>query len=241
MVCLWTAKWRRLAGCLTVLLGTQLLFWLAFTHLKSRFLLVGVVGASLSIALALGLSLPALQSRIGAKSAHGLLAALLLAWSCVPVIIYAGERGGAPAWNVRQALLMTGENLSEPQRIEWAQAGFPAVYVNHLLSDSARTLLVGEARPLYYRDDIAYQTTWDRGVLSQLMQEFPADPGRWADELRDRGFTHILVSDEMLLRWAASKWSDPNLNVQDVRAFAAQHGDVEHDWPDSHITLYRLR
>ncbi|MCH7848482.1 MAG: hypothetical protein IIB53_08985 [Planctomycetes bacterium] len=122
-----------------------------------------------------------------------------------------------------------------------AQAGFPAIYLNYLLPDDARILLLGDARPLYYRADIAYQTTWDRGVLSQLMQEFPADPGRWADELRDRGFTHILVSDEMLVRWAASGWNDPNLTVQNVRAFADQTCDVEYDWPDSRITLYRLR
>ena len=248
MVCLWTVKWRRIAGCLAVLLGTQLLFWLAFTHLKSRFLLVGVVGASLSIALPIGLILPTLRSRIGDKGSQILLGALLLAWSCVPVIIYAGERSGAPAASVGQASLLTGENLSESQRIELAQNASPAVYVNYLLADRARTLLVGEARPLYYRADVAYQTTWDRGPLSQLMQEFPTDPGRWADELRDRGFTHLLVSDEMLRRWAASKWNDPNLTVQSVRAFADQYCDVEYDWrdvdhdqPNLPVTLYRLR
>ncbi len=74
-----------------------------------------------------------------------------------------------------------------------------------------------------------------------MMQDFPADPGRWAVELRNDGFTHILVSDDMLVRWTASGWNDPNLTVQDVRTFAAQHGIVEHDWPDSRITLYRLR
>ena len=238
--CLTIPKVRRFALKLAVLLTAQVLFWIAFTHLKSRFLLIGVVGATLSIAVALGLILPALQSRMGARGTRAVLAALLLAWSCVPVIIYAGEGDGAPAASVGQALLLTGENLSEPERIEWAQAGFTAIYLNHLLPDGARTLLVGEARPLYYRADIAYQTTWDRGELSQLMQEFPAEPGRWADELRGRGFTHLLVSDEMLQRWAASKWSDPNLTVQKVRAFAAQYCDVEYDWPDSHITLYRL-
>ena len=85
-------------------------------------------------------------------------------------------------------------------------------------------------------------------MLSQLMQEFPADPGRWAVELRSKGFTHILVSDEMLQRWAASKWNDPNLTVQSVRAFAEQYCDVEYNWRNVEhdqrnfpVTLYRLR
>ena len=250
MFCLAIPSVRRVTLKITLLLTAQVLFWLALTHLKSRFLLVGVVGATLSIALALGLILPALQSRIGARSARALLAALLLAWSCLPVIIYASEplssagqreQEVAPAAMVGWAHLLTGDGLLESQRIEWAQAGFPAIYLNHLLPDSARTLLVGEARPLYYRADIAYQTTWDRGVLSQLMQEFPSDPNRWAAELRSEGLTHILVSDEMLVRWAASGWHDPNLTVQNVRVFADQYCDVEHDWPDSHMTLYRLR
>ena len=239
--CLASPSLRRVTLKVAALLTAQVLFWLTLTHLKSRFLLVGVVGATLSIALALGLILPALQSRIGARRAHALLAALLLAWSCVPVIIYAGERSGAPAASAGQASLLTGENLSESERTEWAQAGFPAIYLNHLLPDRARTLLVGEARPLYYRADIAYQTTWDRGPLSQIMRALPSQPNRWADELRNRGFTHLLVSDEMLVRWAASGWNDPNLTVPKVRAFADQYCDVEHDWPDSRITLYRLR
>ncbi|MEE9130121.1 MAG: hypothetical protein V3T84_08890 [Phycisphaerales bacterium] len=248
MFCLTIPSVRRVTLKLTVILTAQILFWLALTHLKSRFLLVGVVGATLSVAVALGLILPALQSRIGARGARALLAALLLAWSGVPVIIYAAERGGAPAASIGQASLMTGENLSEPQRIELAHNASPAVYLNHLLPDGARTLLVGEARPLYYQADIAYQTTWDRGPLSQIMRAFPSQPNHWADELRGQGFTHLLVSDEMLQRWAASKWNDPNLTVQKVRAFAAQYCDVEYDWrdvehdqPNLHITLYRLR
>lgn len=247
LYCLTISNLRRVTAKVAVILLAQVLFWIALTHLKSRFLLVGVVGATLSTALAIGLILPALGSRIGAKGARALLAALLLAWSCVPVIIYAGERGGAPAASVGQALLLTGENLSESERIDLAHAGFPAIYLNHLLPDSARTLILGEARPLYYRADIAYQTTWDRGVLSQIMRTLPSQPNRWADELRDRGFTHLLVSDEMLQRWAASGWNDPNLTVQKVRAFAEQYCDVEYDWrdveddqPNLPVTLYRL-
>lgn len=47
---------------------------------------------------------------------------------------------------------------------------------------------------------------------------------------------------------AASGWNDPNLTVQNVRAFADQYCDVEYDWrdvdhdqPNLPVTLYRLR
>ncbi len=80
------------------------------------------------------------------------------------------------------------------------------------------------------------------------MRKFPTEPGRWAVELRNDGFTHILVSDEMLMRWAESGWNDPNLTVQTVRAFAEKYCDVEYDWrdvehdqPNLPVTLYRLR
>ncbi|MEE9294551.1 MAG: hypothetical protein V3W34_06290, partial [Phycisphaerae bacterium] len=60
MFCLTIPSVRRVTAQVAVILTAQVLFWLALTHLKSRFLLVGVVGATLSIALALGLILPAL-------------------------------------------------------------------------------------------------------------------------------------------------------------------------------------
>ena len=250
VVCFAATKLRRVSLCLTLLLGLQILSWLAMTHLKSRFLVVGVVGAAISMALAIGIVLPAIRSRIGVKGSGAVLGVLLLMWSSVPVIIFASEPlpsigqrepATAPAAMIGWAHLLTGDGLLESQRTEWAQAGVPTIYINHLLRDDARTLLLGDAKPLYYQADIAYQTTWDRGVLSQLMKEFPADPSRWAAELRSKGFTHILVSDEMLVRWVARGWNDPNLTLQNVRAFAALHGVVEHDWPDSRITLYRLR
>ncbi len=250
LVCLTRVKLRRVSLQLTLILGFQILFWLAMTHLKSRFLVIGVVGAAISTAMAIGILLLPIQSRIGTKPANALLAVLLLVWSSLPVLIFAGdplppgaprEKAAGPAAMIAWAHMFTGDGLLEEQRIELAQAGFPAIYLNHLLPDDARILLLGDAKPLYYRADIAYQTTWDRGVLSQLMQDYPMTPGQWAAELRIDGFTHILVSDEMLLRWTANGWSDPMLTLQNVRAFAARFGVVEHDWPNLRITLYRLR
>jgi hypothetical protein len=92
-----------------------------------------------------------------------------------------------------------------------------------VLLEGSRVLLVGEAAPLYFRvDRISYQTTWDRGVLSAIMRDFPNDAARWRIELRRLGFTHVLIDPSMLQRWERAGWNDPLLTAERMMgAFAA--------------------
>jgi hypothetical protein len=68
----------------------------------------------------------------------------------LPVVILLGERNRMPAAMVGWGDVLTGNGLTDSERPALADA-FPVVYVNHILAPETRTLLVGEATPLYYR------------------------------------------------------------------------------------------
>ncbi len=134
--------------------------------------------------------------------------------------------------------VLTGDRLTFADRRALAETS-PPVYLNHLVAPGSRTLMVGEARPLYYRGQVSYQTTWDRGPLSRVMRRLGAAPAAWLDALREEGFTHLLVNNEMLERWADDGWNDPLLTAPRVRAAAERGAQIERQWPGGFV-LYRL-
>ncbi|MHC4965247.1 MAG: hypothetical protein ACYTGE_10075 [Planctomycetota bacterium] len=223
-------SWR-----LGMVLAVQLLFWLALTHIKSRFMLPAVVPAALAVAL----GLEALAARARQPVFVGLLAAAALAWCSVPVLVFLREADGAPAQRVGWVDVMTGDGLTPAQRRELAN-GSPHIFVNHLLPAQARVLSVGDAAPLYYRRAITYQTTWDRGPLSRAMDHRPDDPAGWMDELRAEGFTHLLVQPTMLRIWAESEWNDPRITAESVVGAAQRHAVLAQEFPGG-LRLYRLQ
>ncbi|MHC4422293.1 MAG: hypothetical protein ACYS1E_17070, partial [Planctomycetota bacterium] len=210
-------------------------FWLALTHIKSRFMLPAVVPAALAVAL----GLEALAARARQPVFVGLLAAAALAWCSVPVLVFLREADGAPAQRVGWVDVMTGDGLTPAQRRELAN-GSPHIFVNHLLPAQARVLSVGDAAPLYYRRAITYQTTWDRGPLSRAMDHRPDDPAGWMDELRAEGFTHLLVQPTMLRIWAESEWNDPRITAESVVGAAQRHTVLAREFPGG-LRLYRLK
>jgi hypothetical protein len=200
-----------------VMLGAQLLlqgaFWLAATHVRSRFMVPAL--PLMCVLAAIGLIPPM----------RGSLAPFLglpcLGWSLQPLLSFAHERQSAPAALVGLARARTGEALSAQEREEMARL-WPEVYVNFLLRPEARVLLLGEATPFYYdASRVAYQTTWDRGPLERLLRAHPGAPAAWIEGLRAAGFSHLLVNRVMLDRWRASGWSDPHLSALSVAALCA--------------------
>jgi hypothetical protein len=228
-----TPALRSRAWRLGTVLVVQLVFWLALTHIKSRFMLPAVVPAALAVAV----GLEAFRHRARPPVLAGVLAAVTLAWCCLPVVVLLGERNGMPAAMVGWTDVLTGDGLPESERAAFAES-FPVVYVNHKLAPETRTLLVGEATPLYYRDDVAYQTTWDRGPFSAAMRRSD-DPRQWMTGLREQGFTHIMVNPEMLELWESEGWNDPLLTAPRVIDAAEQHADLVRDFPVG-LRLYRL-
>jgi hypothetical protein len=153
-------------------------------------------------------------------------------------VILLGERNRMPAAMVGWGDVLTGNGLTDSERPALADA-FPVVYVNHILAPETRTLLVGEATPLYYRGHVAYQTTWDRGPLSEVLRHSD-DPRQWMVGLREQGFTHLMVNPEMLELWENEGWNDPLLTAPRLIDAAEQYADLEREFPVG-LRLYRLR
>ena len=159
---------RRITIQVAVVLIAQLAFWLIFTHIKSRFMLPAAVPAALGVGIGLGAAIDRLRSTPSKSLVAAALGAIAIAWCCVPVVVFRHERDGAPALHVGWVDVITGERLAPQQRRELADHS-PIIMINHILPADAKVLLVGDATPLYYRADITYQTTWDRGPLSRAI------------------------------------------------------------------------
>jgi hypothetical protein len=165
---------------------------------------------------------------------------LLLGLVGFVVFVFASERDGAPAAAVGSARLLSGEMLNAEDRAKIGATTLPAVAISYLLPEHSKTLLIGDAKPFYYRiERISYQTTWDRGVLSRLMREYPDEPAQWAVQLRELGFTHCLIDKEMLRRWEQARWNDPLLTAERVANFVESYARVVFRYSDD-LALYEL-
>ncbi|MHC4709341.1 MAG: hypothetical protein ACYTA3_02705, partial [Planctomycetota bacterium] len=103
---------RSRAWRLGMVLAVQLVFWLALTHIKSRFLLPAVVPAALVVAV----GLEAVAARARPPIFAGVLAVVTLAWCCLPVVILLGERNRMPAAMVGWGDVLTGNGLTDSER-----------------------------------------------------------------------------------------------------------------------------
>jgi hypothetical protein len=228
---------RRWAGLLALLLLLQIAFWLGFTHLKSRFLLPASVPLALTIALG---SAAAIKGSIG-PAFKALIGVAVLLLSILPAWLYRLEAHGAPAFAIGLDAQLTGDALPADPRLQLGESVSPAIGVNHLLGEGSKVLLVGHATPLYFRlDRIAYQTTWDRGPLSNLMREFPDDQTAWVKGLRQQGFTHVLIDETMLSIWEQAGWNDPLLTRERVVDFLTNTAESRYRYPNG-ASLHELK
>ncbi|MCP3904807.1 MAG: hypothetical protein GY715_14360 [Planctomycetes bacterium] len=219
---------RATALRLATVLGIQVVLWIAFTHVKSRFMVPAVAPAALVIAVAAA----SLRPRVPrAAAAVGLLA--LVAASLVPAILLAGEKDGRPFAALGATGVFAGEahaqrlrapDLTAAERGQLLADAVPALWVNFLLPPDARVLSVGDATPLYYRGPgLVYQTTWDRGPFSAALRDGGDDDAAVLDALRRDGFTHVLVDPAMLTIWQREGWNDPPLTAERVLGACEAH------------------
>jgi 4-amino-4-deoxy-L-arabinose transferase-like glycosyltransferase len=233
-----TPRLRRWSWQLGLVLAVAVLFWILATHVKSRFMVPAVVPGALAVGIGLAAGRDRMRSDVGRTIVTIVLAATLLAWCSLPLVHFLGEGNGAPAAMIGWADILTGDRVKADERAEFAET-IPAVYLNHVLGPNSKTLLVGEATPLYYRGDISYQTTWDRGPMSEAMRAHPDDPEGWVRYLVERGYTHLLVNAEMLELWQVERWNDPLLTSQRVLDAADRYATLEREFPAG-LRLYRL-
>ncbi len=221
-------------GCLLLI---QVIFWLGWTHIKSRFMLPAVVPVVMLTLIAGagfgGLIKSALErSQWSRWIVQGGVFCFLLFLSAFPMAIYSYERDKHPAAAINAISVFTGDaftdelarsDLTRQQMASLLESAPPAYGINHLLDKSSHTLCVGEATPLYFRNRVTYHTVWDRGPLSAAISQHPDEPATWLRKLVDDGYTHILLNETMLHIWQDEGWSDPLLDPVVLRDALDQH------------------
>jgi hypothetical protein len=224
---------------LLLLMLLQLVFWMLFTHVKSRFLLPMVIPLALCLAIALASIEEQAPRKLSVRAFKPILFVALLLWCSFPMVLFSSERNRQPGAMIDMAELMTGRSLIDPAPIRESSQQFDTVYLNHQLDADAKVLLVGNATPLYFDRPVVYQTTWDRGPLSRIMREAGENPAVWFRSLRDEGFTHLLVQPDMLRNWENAGWNDPLITADRVLEAAEQNTLVQARFPGDRV-LYRL-
>lgn len=227
---------RRAGLVLAAGLAAQVLGWLAFMHLQSRFLLPLCVTGAIAAGVV-----------SGARGAWAMVAAaVVLAGSTVWG--FSRERAGAPnATLAGGTALFDGALLREEwdraspaHRIELAGLMSPEAFVNLALPDG-RLYLLGDATPFYYRVPVLYHTTWDASPLGGLIRAHPGRPEEWGGALRAMGVTHVLWSPSEVSRLHRSGWYDPIVNNEAIEEWLRGHADPVQAWPESGRYLFRLR
>lgn len=231
---------RRIGIQLGTVIVIQLLFWMSFTHIKSRFMLPMAVPAAIAGAVAIYLLREAVIAANIKRTwrMDSLLAAVLMLWCAVPVWVYSNQVQKMPALAVGNAHAWSGR-IGDPSTVRKAAELRAVVYLNTQLATDAHVLFIGEAAPFYYRCHFTYSTTWDRGPISRLLREHPNDTQAISTSLRNEGYTHVLVSPLMLARWEDAGWNDPLITAEGVITLAEAIGTLETAWPAGE-RIYRL-
>lgn len=253
---------RRLGTLLTLAAFTQLLAWLLFTHIQSRFLIpmiaagVPALGALLAVACDQRntSTSTAARSTPWPRWAGSLYAAIL--WAMVPGGAYAvhrylleGPPGGGP--NTLLALgpgalsgsigRATFDAMIEADRRSFLSEAGPTVYCNFTAAPDDVLYLLGDATPLYHTGKIVYNTTYDAGPLGDAIAANPQNPARWIDALLARGITRVLVNKAEIDRLSRSGWLDPAITPEAIEQSIGRFGRIERTWGDQTIVLYRLK
>ncbi|MEM7228257.1 MAG: hypothetical protein AAF432_05500 [Planctomycetota bacterium] len=206
-VAAWSRTHRRLAITMIVFMSVQLVFWMLFTHVKSRFMLPFIVPASICFACAAHTVM-----QRPTRWRDPAITLFLLVWSIMPIVICRQEPGDKFGMGIGTLPLKTGDALTPEQRRDAASLS-PAIFVNHIAPAGSRVLLIGDAAPFYFdADRVDYTTVWDRGRINEVIRSFPAQKKSWVEAIRDDGYTHVLVQDVMLKRWDDAGWLDPALD-----------------------------
>ncbi|MAJ47748.1 MAG: hypothetical protein CBC35_10865 [Planctomycetes bacterium TMED75] len=220
---------RRTGIDLLVMLGCGVVFWLFFTHLKSRFLVPAIPLMVAAATLLLPARLPSL------RAGRPLLGIALLIWCMLPLWLFRSERllrndrndPGVPAsammvgrMDVATGLLFTEQAraMADPEQQQKiiSQGGFKAL--GPVLPPDERILALGNASPFLSSRRYEYATVWDNHPLAELLAEHPDDPDAVVRALRERGTTLLLINYPMLQRWRQSGWLDPRLDPEQLAA-----------------------
>ncbi|MEO1278154.1 MAG: hypothetical protein AAFV77_04275 [Planctomycetota bacterium] len=193
-------------AALSIGFAAQLVAWLVLTHLQSRFLMPVVLTGVPLVAVSL--------VRLGSRGAWVAIA-IAVAQCAWGVWTYASERDGRPGLAIAPGVgLFTG--VLDPQASPQGVANSDPVRGNGDL------LLIGDGAPLYFLSNPRYATTWDSGLLIDVVAAHPDQPAEQAAALRAEGVRWLVVDEMELSRLRASGWLDPALTPRAVGELAGQ-------------------
>ena len=202
---------------LVMCLSAQLIAWLGFTHLQSRFLIpcLIVIGPLVGI----GAGIVRTPRRLGA----GLGIALVLLQGAALWTIFAEQRRGQP-----NALVGAGPGLflGDPYQPELGRA-LPQAYLNHEVPADSPVLFIGGAAPLYYKNRIIYATVWDSPPVFGLIE------GKMPE------IEYVLIDDGELFRQHTSGYLDHRITPVVLETLTSGLMLVR-TWPNMGVRLYRV-
>ncbi len=222
-----------LCGAVMLMLG----FWLAFTHLESRFL----APAAVPLALLLAAAWSSAEAKGSPRGGVGAAVLVVAVWGLLPAAILLRERPlgegadrvGAPAAATGQIEAVSGRlhrrllrdpGLDRDAKSELLATAPIWTFVNDptLTGRDGRVLLVGESRAFYLDRPGEYASVWNRGRLSELVRADPGDPEAWRRRLREAGFTLVVLDESMIDRWRRDGWWDEQLDAGTIDAFRGE-------------------
>lgn len=229
------SRLRTTGSLLAACVLAQLVAWLAFTHLQSRFLLPMLPLGAVLIGLAITRLRTLAGDRPDARGGVTLLAgAVIGAQAVLAGLLYMGQRDGF----VGQGLVVfpsffTNTDLDDP-------ASTATGWCNTRPKDNGLVLLVGGSTPLYYGSGVVYHTTYDTSPVGELLRATPDDPAAVARGLRELGIGWLLVDPGELQRLQESGWYDPDVTPDRLHALTEALGGPEIVWPEARQYLLRI-
>lgn len=217
---------RKITSLLLLLIFLQLIFWLFFTHLQSRFLIPVTVPLTIIIALGLHNLLPGNNTAKSTKNTSYIITAII----CIIITsamgfwtahLFQKQHMGMPTTRIDNLNIMTGAGLSE-QNIKSLAGKSPYVYLNYPMRTSKNNIyLIGESTPFYIFNSIPiiWHTTWDTSPLGVLIRKYPEQPTKWVSELHNKlNIDYLLVNFSELNRLSnKDHWYDPDLTTNNLQ------------------------
>lgn len=224
---------RRNGGLLLGMVATQIIAWLALTHLQSRFLIPCVLTLCPAVGLAADRVVGVFRAVHGARWLVPAGAAVIPAG--VLVTIWAGERSGRP-----NELLLAGPSIFTGVGLPPLAEPSAEAFTNGLPGRSDRALLLlGDATPLYFAGPTIWSTTWDEDVLTETMRAQPEDPRAWVDALRDAGVGLVLVNFAEIDRLMRSGYAGEGVTVDRARQLGERLLPIR-QWPGTGQVLFAV-
>lgn len=223
---------RPLALAMSALIALQVVVWLGFTHMQSRFMLPTLLPATLLLGLGLG------ELRALGGSAARLMpvigGALVVALAGSSALVLHEQTRAVPGADgmmrpAPPALLV--DSLAAP---DGQMPGWPGDHAINALEPTTKTYLVADNQSLLYiRRPIVYHTPFDPSPLGEMIRAADGEPGEVNRRLRDRGITHVWINWSELERLHATYGYDAAVTRDALEALidsgwrrVQQHGDI---------------